>query len=67
MLYKTKKYTISIPQVVCSFMAIILMLMNAQMVESRLVWIPRMESMNDDSTEAHDTSISKNDKMVINN
>ena len=39
--------------------------MKAQKAESRLVWIPRMENMNDDSTENHDTAISTSDQMVI--
>ena len=39
--------------------------MKPQRAESRLVWIPRMENMNDDSTENHDTAISPSDQMVI--
>ena len=65
MLYKTNKYIISHLHLAYSCTALILMLMKAQRAESRLVWIPRMENMNDDSTENHDTAISTSDQTVI--
>ena len=67
MLYKTNKYIISHLHLAYSCTALILMLMKAQRAESRLVWIPRMENMNDDSTENHDTAFSTSDKTVNNN
>ena len=67
MLYKTNKYIISHLHLAYSCMALILMLMKAQRAESRLVWIPRMENMNDDSAENHDNAFPTSDKTVINN
>ena len=67
MLYKTNKYIISHLHLAYSCTALILMLMKAQRAESRLVWIPRMENMNDDSTENYDTAFSPSDKTVNNN
>ena len=65
MLYKTNKSIISHLHLAYSCTALLLMLMKPQRAESRLVWIPRMENMNDDSTENHDTAISPSDQMVI--
>ena len=65
MLYKTNKSIISHLHLAYSCTALLLMLMKPQRAESRLVWIPRMENMNDDSTENHDTAISTSDQMVI--
>ena len=65
MLYKTNKSIISHLHLVYSCTALILMFMKPQRAESRLVWIPRMENMNDDSTENHDTAIPTSDQMVI--
>ena len=67
MLYKTNKFIISHLHLAYSCTALILMLMKAQKAESRLVWIPRMENMNDDSTEKDDTAFSPSDKTVNNN
>ena len=65
MLYKTNKSIISHTHLAYSCIALILMLMKPQRAESRLVWIPRMENMNDDSTENHDIAISTSDQTVI--